>query len=551
MQLALAAALIFLPFAALAEDLCAGRVETAQGPVYGIAAEGSAACVYRGIPYAAPPVGRLRWRAPQPAPLRPSVYQADTFGPICWQSGSGEEIDLPGMVPPRKSEDCLYLNVYRPMKTGVFPVMVWVHGGSLTSGAGSNFLYWGDRLAASEDVVVVTINYRLGMFGFLALPQLSAEDEHGSSGNYGLEDQVAALQWVADNIAGFGGDPQNVTIFGESAGGWSVCNLMATPLAAGLFHRAVIESGGCDAVKSLKQAFASGEGVVRRAGCSGADPIACLRNLTPLEMEAAFAADAKREKKMKPRPEKEKKSPAERAQMEWLPAIDGYVMPDYPVKLIAAGTYNRTPLMVGSNRDEVKLFTIAVPGIRLIPRAPIMWLVRKAFGREAADRLEELYPTRSYRRPMDATLDAIGDMVLGCKCWEGAEAAASYQPVYYYRFDYDAHLAPHLVGAAHGLEIPFVFGNLDRPPATVFLTKAQTKKGNELSAAMMKYWANFARAGNPNGPGLVQWPAYTRETRMRMILDLPLKPAAPADNVEKCEFWREQNILIGGGEPKG
>ena len=547
--------LALFPLAALADDFCRQEVPTAQGAVTGVPSPTDGVCVYRGVPYAAPPVGNLRWRAPQLAPARPYVYAATDFGPICMQGGNGEEIDIHKKVWPRKSEDCLYLNVYRPQKSGVFPVMFWIHGGSYTSGAGSGQLYWGDKLAAAQDVVVVTINYRLGMYGFMSHPELAAEDEHHSTGNYGMLDQVGALQWVKENIAGFGGDPQNVTIFGESAGGWSVCTLVASPLAAGLFQKAVIESGGCDAVHTLADSYRNANEVIRRAGCKGADPIACLRRLTPEGIEAAFAATAAREKKTQKRKTRGFKMPdpkamAAGAKKGWLPTIDGWALTDRPVNLIRSGKYNQTPLMAGSNRDELKLFTLAVPAIQFVPKFAIDSFSRQMFGREKADYLAKLYPwpSRRYRLPMDATLDALGDMALGCKTWEAAAGAAPYAQVYYYRFDYDNHLAPHLLGAAHGIEIPFVFGNVVREPASMFFVGPQNAQAKKLSDLMMAYWANFARTGNPNGGSLPQWGRYTTADPQRMVLDWPLQPSAPTDNIKKCEFWREAGFTMGAAE---
>src|SRR3990172_1381547 len=264
---AMLAAVVMLAGAARAADeVCGQEVKTAEGPVLGQAHSALPVCEYKGIPYAAAPVGELRWKPPKRSEPRTEVLKALAFGHRCISGGSGS--GAPEKMLPAMGEDCLNLNIWRPAKSGSFPVMVWIHGGSLQTGTGAEPLYWGDKLTAQEDVVVVSINYRLNFYGFMAHAGLSKEDADGSSGNYGLLDQVAALMWVKENIAGFEGDASSVTIFGESAGGWSVCNLLATPLAAGLFHRAVIESGGCDTTTTLDKGFKDGEEFGKTLGCS-------------------------------------------------------------------------------------------------------------------------------------------------------------------------------------------------------------------------------------------------------------------------------------------
>jgi len=226
---------------AAAGDLCSEPVPTQSGLVQGHSIADTATCAWLGVPYVAPPVGELRWKAPQPMPAWTGVREAVSYGDRCMQKpwlGIKKAHHEKGM-----SEDCLYLNIWAPQKSGKFPVMFWIHGGGFNFGSGSG--YPGDRLAAFGDVLVVTINYRLSVFGFLASPELRGEDPNASTGSYGSLDQVAALRWVHDNIAKFGGDPGNVTIFGESAGGWAICHLLASPLAAGLFQRAILESGNC------------------------------------------------------------------------------------------------------------------------------------------------------------------------------------------------------------------------------------------------------------------------------------------------------------------
>ena len=245
--------IIMLAGAAWSEDTCTEPVKTGSGFVRGVKSQDTATCSWKGIPYAAPPVGELRFRAPQPAPAWSGVREAFGPGPQCMQ------VLARGDARKNMSEDCLYLNVWRPQKSGVFPVMVWIHGGGYIMGSGgqgaTGMTFDGSRLAEFGDVIVVTINYRLHAFGFLADPALRDEDPNHSTGNYGSLDQVAAIRWVHDNIAQFAGDPEKVTIFGESAGGWSICTMLATPLNQGMFQRAILESGGCTKSEDLDQGY--------------------------------------------------------------------------------------------------------------------------------------------------------------------------------------------------------------------------------------------------------------------------------------------------------
>jgi para-nitrobenzyl esterase len=449
--------------------------------------------------------------------------------------GKDNSFTVPGERPLPRSEDCLYLNIWRPNKEGTFPVMVWIHGGSLTSGSGSYGIYRAGRLAFEGDVVVVTINYRLGPFGFLAHPGLSAEDPEGSSGNYGLLDQIEALKWVKHNIAAFGGDPQKVTIFGESAGGWSVCNILASPKAEGLFHRAVVQSGGCDTVKSLDEGFKDGRKFALNLGCSGPDAVSCLRGKSAQEIEAG--------KGLKKEEDEEGLLNINDLGFTWVPHVDGKVLKQVPIDALASGEYNRVPLMVGSNRDEAKLFTVVMPGIRLAPKPLVKKALEKMRGPEFRESIERLYPYSLYNRPADAVIDALGDAVLGCKCYQAAEKASPYQDVYYYRFDFDKHLAPDMAGACHALEIPFIFNTLDQPPVNLFITNFQIKKAETLSKAMTAYWTNFAYTGDPNGPGLTSWPAYSTDEKQRMYLDMSMQ-VRHTDNVEKCEFWEKEAVSM-------
>lgn len=516
---------LFLTFKAAAGDICTEPVSTGQGAVTG-AVSGEGVCVYKGIPYAAPPVGELRWKVPQDALSRNGTYAALEFSPECAQQELGFTMAA-NKSEVLRSEDCLGLNIWRPAKSGTFPVMFWIHGGALIIGSGSGRTYWGENLAGKKDVVVVTINYRLGPFGFLSHREFADEDPNHSSGNYGLLDQVKALEWVQNNIANFGGDPGNVTIFGESAGGWSVCNLLASPRAQGLFDKAIIESGGCDSTLSAEESFKLGDDFAARLECGGAGALSCMRGKSTGEVLEAMPGvlSGLRNKG--------------ETMFSFVPNSDGWALKETPIKALESGNYNNVPLMIGTNRDEFKFFTFAIPGVRALPRRTIEKVAASQYDFEG-EKYRSLYPSRQYRLPADAAIDAIGDAVLGCKCFEAAEAAAKHQTaIYYYRFDYDDSKYPHRMGAGHALEIPFVFGNMENARGNKLYSVQQLERAMPLSETMMNYWTNFAKTGDPKGPGLAEWPAYNTDERKRMYLDLPSR-VGTTDNIEKCKYWKER-----------
>jgi len=515
--------------AAAAEVDCDDPVETRSGPVQGMSETGADACVWKGIPFAAAPVGELRWKPPAPVPAWPEPREATQFGSACMQPSASF---LPG--EGEMSEDCLFLNIWRPVKSGRFPVMFWIHGGAHLTGSGSGSSSWGDRMAARHDVVIVTINYRLGPFGFLSIPGPEGDEKNGGSGSSGLLDIIEALHWVKANISNFGGDPDNLTVFGVSAGGRLVCDLVGSPLAEGLFHKAIIQSGGCDTVLTPDRSRRIGEEFAALLGCEAPSTYDCMMDKSADEILEAMDKDP------------EIANWPRTGVFKFLPVVDGRVLKETPIQAIRAGRHNNAALMIGTNRDEYKLFaTIFIPGARLMPRPLLDKKTEYRFlpGHEAMEEYMDLYPSRSYRRPADATIDAITDAWYGCKCFDAAGASARRQPAtYYYRFDYDGGRFPHALGAAHGMESIFVFGSLDRGIGGLIYNERQRQKAEPLVEIMMGYWTNFARTDDPNGPGLPEWPAYTVEEKQRMHLDLPAR-AMPADNVEKCEFWKEQGFI--------
>jgi para-nitrobenzyl esterase len=444
---------------------------------------------YKGIPFAAPPVGDLRWKAPQPVVAWKGVRHCDSYGPECPQAPypAGSIYARP---PAPQSEDCLYLNVWTAgSRSDRRPVMVWIHGGALTRGSGSNPVYDGTELA-KKGVVLVTINYRLGPLGYLAHPELTAESPQHASGNYGVLDQIAALKWVKKNIAAFGGDPTRVTIFGESAGSWSVNVLVASPLARGLFHRAIGESGATfnrmAFLKEDRNAMAAAEKIgLAFAKAAGADSLKALRALPAEKIIEVFNND----------PEGKK--------FRTQPNVDGWVLPDEVRNLFAQGKQNDVPVIVGSNANEMT--TLTPPDS--VPKSLAEYRKRVAaqYG-EMSKEFDAAYPAASDADVRTAFLNSARDVTftLGMRTW-ARMTATGHAKAYLYFFN---HAPPgpssQMLGAYHASEIAYVFDNLGR------LNRPAQAWDYELARKMSSYWANFAITGNPNGEGLPSWTAYDR-----------------------------------------
>ena len=507
-------AIILAAPAARAEDLCAVPAQTASGLVRGEALPDSATCVWRGIPYAAAPVGELRWRAPRPAPAWDGVRESVAFGDQCMQEGL-----LPGMKgPAHMSEDCLFLNIWRPQKSGPLPVMVWVHGGGYYSG-GSN-VYPGVHLAEAGDVVVVTLNYRLNIFGFMAAPELRNEDPDHSTGGYGNLDQVFALKWVHDNIRNFGGDPGNVTIFGESAGGWSTCTLLATPLARGLFSHVIMESGTCEASQALEAGYATAARSFQALGCPLNDT-ACMRKV-PAQKLLENAAPLMQG-------------------FSYVPAVDGYLLTASPLEMIRAGNYNHVPVLAGTNRDEFAQATLIIPRFSLDPPWDYERTLERVTGNQKeASELARLYPlSQFHNRPAKAIGRAFAsDACLTCPTYQALLSLAGQDgTVWMYRFDYTGMQGGRWMGSYHAAEVPFVFGNLGPEPNRASLGRGNFESMQRLSKIMMGHWIAFSKTGDPNGPGLPAWPRFVPPDPAIQVFDTTVR-SEPFGIAARCEFWK-------------
>jgi para-nitrobenzyl esterase len=448
---------------------------------------------YLGIPFAAPPVGELRWREPQPVKSWEGIRDCNNYGLACPQPKSlFYDVGQTG-------EDCLYLNVWTPATSpdGNLPVMVWIHGGSFNTGAGSIDMYNGKNLAR-QNVVLVTINYRLGPLGFLSHPSLSKESTQGVSGNYGLLDQIAALKWVQKNVQAFGGNPDLVTIFGESAGAMCVCDLMISPLADGLFQRAIAQSGSfgdaypLNREDTVEKAENTGREIAVKLGCDTAsDVLAAMRQRTADEVvKAAFTGyDPNGGTKMRP-------------------VIDGWVIPENPWSLFSAGKQQKVPLLIGTNADEGSIFVYPDPKVLLMSGQDYQEYVKSLYKDHAAEVLA-LFPATSKWDVPAAVSKLRTIMSFSAGALHAADTTSlNAPPVYMYRFTRIPDTALKIFGAFHGLEIFYVFGNLRAGRVSIPDNTADVL----LSEEMMKYWANFATSGDPNGPGLQKWPAYTKET---------------------------------------
>ena len=523
---------------------CTAPIATASGQVTGTRESESGTCVWRGIPYAAPPVGALRWRPPQPPASWGGVRQATSWGPICMQQGVMDPINFD--PSGKQDEDCLYLNIWRPDRPGKLPVMVWVHGGAYTGGTGNTPLYWGDRLARDGDVVVVTLNYRLGAFGFLAHPALRAEEASQTTGNYGSLDQIAALKWVQTNIAAFGGDPAQVTLFGESAGGWTVCTLMASPLANGLFQRAILESGACDMSEPLADGYAQTDAFAQSLGCADSDAaseLACLRKV-PAKTLLTYTAGVLRS-------------------LDYRNHHDGHVLTDVPLKVIRSGSFNKVPLIAGHNKGEFRFVSNVIPAnVATLPAIYNLYLkmfIGDPLGldAQALTDLYALYPAASYGyKPIDAISAIISETALSCPTYLGAMSVAKQTgQVWFYRFDFEQAKVNLLfnwylpMGAAHGMEIAFAFGNTDRKPASLALEKLDASELAKLSRTMMGYWTAFAAGAAPAGASLPTWDPLDPSAPAAQILDTQVRPDPLDQGAQsfhsRCLFW--DRVAPGGG----
>jgi para-nitrobenzyl esterase len=456
----------------LALPALADAVQTSTGALNGATARDSQVRVFKGIPYAAPPVGPMRWKPPQDPAAWQGSREAKQFANECMQLPYPQS-SLYYRPPQLMSEDCLYLNVWTGAKdaTEKRPVMVWIHGGAYTRGSGSTPTYDGENFAA-KGVVLVTVNYRLGVFGFLSHPELTRESDVKSSGNYGLLDMVKALEWVKKNIAAFGGDPDKVTIFGESAGSSAVNFLMASPLAKGLFHRAIGQSG---ANFGRTATLAANE----REGLKVGESLAVLRGKPAAELIKAPGIHR--------------------------PAIDGWFLPEDVSAIFAKGKHSDVPLLAGYNADE---------GTTLAPWTGnaqyFSGMIEQRYG-AYADELLRLYPAGSDDQAAKSYYASFRDQGMGwqMRTWARAAAKSGKSPAYLYYF---TRVPPGFekYGAFHAAEIQYVFGNLSPQ-------RQWEEADRDLTKAMTAYWVNFAAAGDPNGKGLPAWPKYDPKKDESMI----------------------------------
>lgn len=469
-------------------------INTQNGPISGV--EKNGIYTFKGIPYAAPPLGERRWLPPQPALPWTEVIDGSQYKTIAPQPlyPKGSFFKQPNYP---QSEDCLHLNIWTssPQASEKKAVMVWIHGGYFNYGGGALPHYDGTRLA-EEDVVVVTINYRLGVLGFLGHPALSEASPVGVSGNYGLLDQIAALQWIKANIETFGGDPNNITLFGESAGAWSISLLVVSPLAKGLFHRAIAQSGGATGptpyLKEEKYGKLSGEKAgLNFAKAAGAASLAALRALSVADILKA----------------------SQRAGFYTEPYVDGWFLPDEPRFLMEQGAMHQIPILLGSNQDEATAF--ADP--RTLPTTAEEFIksLHKKYG-DLAPKILEGYPVEKDTDVLKAHLNRLGDQLFTLSMRHWARRSAQHQiPTYLYYFTRIPNIPQKdYYGAYHGAEIPYAFGNLHKIPVEGIFDSYDYA----LSRQIMTYWTEFAKTGTPNTLAAPTWKAYQKETAFYLEL---------------------------------
>ena len=536
-------------------------ISTPQGPVQGVTTDDPTIYNFKGLPFAAPPVGDLRWAAPAPAPTWTDTRAADKFGNRCMQPndveggfmdrlieghGLGAAKDflikraIASQEPSPISEDCLYLNV----RTGNLnsdtqqPVMVWIHGGGHQFGS-SDFSYYQSNGLVEKDVVLVTINYRLGAFGYMAHPALSAVDPNGVSGNYGTLDQIAALDWVQNNIAAYGGDPSNITIFGESAGGWSVTELMASPLAAGKFHKAIAQSGA----STYHLGQMKGDGVGWPSGYEMGKKVAAslgLNSPTAKDLRALEASEI-----LAKLPEK--------ADEAFHHIRDGYVFPKNVGHAFADGDINSVPFMTGYNSDEGTLFFPDDPQPSVwepdMPQGgPDMVAALNRHYPGQGETIADLYGLKTDF--MAGGMNMMGDDIFGVNIrFAGAAVERSGAPTYLYHFSRVPPSEKQTLGAFHAAEIPFVFDSSEP-------ILGLSDDDEALTEIMVSAWTNFAKTGNPNGAGVPNWPAYQGQNWMHFSGNTDWDIAAAETDIRQAKIdalqtglnlkLRELDAVLGG-----
>jgi para-nitrobenzyl esterase len=502
--------------------MASDTVQTDSGLVEGVAGVDSSIRAFKGIPFAAPPVGELRWKAPQPVAVWQGVLKADHFGPRPMQAFIFSDMRFRDKGP---SEDCLYLNVWTPATSPAekLPVMVWIYGGGLEAGSASEPRQDGEHLA-KRGVILVSMNYRLGVFGFLAHPGLTKESGHGS-GDYGFMDQIAALRWVQKNIAAFGGDPGNVTIFGESAGSYSVSTIMASPLGRGLFQKAMGESGALLGTSRYP---------------THTIPLAAAEQLGE-KFAASLGAKSIDELRAKPALEVLKAEQGHR-EFRFGSIVDGYVLPKDASEIYASGDQAHVPLLAGWNADEMRIYTVF--GKKKPTAKSFADDLDTAYGKDSIPLLK-LYAARTDEEAVRSAGDLASDrfIAIGTWKWIDMQLKTGGSPVYRYSFDRAVPIEAGRVvngspatgadvGAVHASEIVYVFGTLDSSKGVIW-----APEDRKLSDAMGTYWTNFAKTGTPNGEGVPPWPAYAKADGYS-VMHLDSTPhAEPEQHRDRYEYW--------------
>ena len=484
-------------------QLAVSQIQTAKvtgGGVQGVVTDGIS--IFKGIPFAAPPVGDMRWKAP--APLQPwtGIKKADTFGPACMQAANSQ-----GNTAP-VSEDCLYLNVWTPAKNPgeKIPVIVWIYGGGFSGGSTSVPMYDGLGFA-KKGVVLVSVAYRVGPFGFLAHSELSRESGQGS-GTYGLQDMIAGLKWVKENITRFGGDPSSVTIFGHSAGGMAVNMLAASPVAKGLFHRVICMSGGSFAPLQTSNQGGVGLGVpaLKVAETTGEE---FLKKLGTADIKAARAKSA----------EEIQKNIG--GGMRFRPVADGYVIPSDLYSIYQARRFNDTPILLGNTSSEL--------GRGSSSAAEFENQIRSQYGPHA-DAILGVYPHSTDAEAAKSSVGISRDSSFAWSTWTWARLQTQKGKGKAFEYYYDYH-APNVDGSGHGSDVPYAFQTLAGGRGG-----APKPEDLKLSDMISSYWVNFAKSGDPNGPGLPKWPAFAENDQQSMVFDTA-PSARPVPNLDKLKAF--------------